>query len=154
MKKFDLHKELTAMARAWPRPGGELVFFIEPDHVWLHKIRLPESYRGQGSAKMAEFLALTDRAGLPVCLTADPMPDDEWSTRNPQTFELVRWYMRFGFVPHGPSEDGFLMERSPCPGSSQSSIIQQYLKSKKSDMSLDQFNARWNPQSFTYRSFA
>ena len=153
MKKIDLQKELSLMARQWPRPG-ELVFYVEPDHVWLHKIRLPVSHRGQGTRKMAEFLALVDRAGLPVCLTADPMPSDEDNMLgHPQTFDLVKWYMRFGFVPHGPSEDGFLMERPACPGNKLDNILSSYEKSKKHDLTLSEFQSRWVPQHKVYRSF-
>src|SRR5690606_16933185 len=126
MKKFDLRASLSRLACSWPKPHGELVYFIEPDHVWLHKIRLPASERGTGTQKMAQFLALTDKAGLPVCLTADPVEaDDMPSGSEPTTFDLVKWYSRFGFVSHGASEDGFLMERPPM-GLSEQAIVDCY----------------------------
>lgn len=137
--------KMSDMARAWPRPG-ELVYYIEPDHIWLHKIRLPSSSRGQGTQRMCAFLHLCDQLGKPVTLTADPVNDDDdefdidhASVDQPTTFDLVRWYKRLGFHPIGPSEDGFVMERpaqNPKP-------IEQMLKDykSKSKMSWDEFAA-------------
>ena len=145
-KRFDVQKELTTIARNWPKPNGEFVFFLERDHMWLHKIRLPDAERGQGTKKMAEILSITDRANLLVCLTADPIfrdDDEPPSTTNPDTFELVRWYMRFGFIPHGPTEDGFVMERPAKMGSTVNDILLQYAQNKRKDITLDEFNRRW-----------
>lgn len=153
MKKFNLRQQLALLAQGWPRPSGELVFFVEDDHVWLHKIKLPESARGTGTVRMAQFLALCDKAGLPVCLTADPIEEDDISlgaSSNPTTFDLVKWYMRFGFSPLGPSEDGFLMERSPTSGN-QNDIISSYMKNKRKDISYEEFERRWPERE--YRSF-
>ena len=149
MKKFDLRASLSFLARSWPKPHGELVYFIEPDHVWLHKIRLPASERGTGTQKMAQFLALTDKAGLPVCLTADPVEGDDMpSGSEPTTFDLVKWYSRFGFVSHGPSEDGFLMERPPL-GLSEREIVEYYQKNKQQDtLTPEEFEQRWSKRPY------
>lgn len=143
-KKFDLKSSLALLARQWPKPHGELVYFIEPDHVWLHKIRLPASERGVGTKKMAQFLALVDKANLPVCLTADPVEDDDMpSGAEPTTFDLVKWYSRFGFVSHGPSEDGFLMERDP-KNMTEEQIITSYKQAKeKETLTREEFEKKW-----------
>ena len=148
-KKFDLKGALTAMSRSWPRPNGELVFHVESDHVWLHKIRLPSSHRGQGTRLMADFLALTDKANLPVCLTADPIEEGlDPLKHNPNTYDLVKWYCRFGFKALCPSEDGFLMERQPA-GLSAAQILDSYQKNKeKNDLSEENFKNLF-PQNIT-----
>ena len=139
-KKFDLRSALSEMSRTWPKPKGELVFYVENDHVWLHKILLPPSHRGQGTALMAKLLSLTDKASLPVCLTADPIEEaGDPLKQNPNTYDLVKWYRRFGFKPLAPSEDGFLMERPPM-GMSLNEILSFYDKEKKlNDFSEDDF---------------
>lgn len=150
-KRQAVQTELKAIARNWPKPHGEFVFFMEDDHMWLHKIRLPSHARGEGTKRMAQILALTDKADLLVCLTADPIfreEHEEVSVTNPDMFELVRWYMRFGFVPHGPTEDGFIMERHPRPGSSVDSIQREYTKNKSNDLTIEEYNKRWYTPSF------
>lgn len=143
MKKFDLKRALTDLARSWPQ-GGDLVFYIEDDHIWLHKIRLPANQRGGGTDKLATFLSYTDKAGLPVCLTADPLADDDMPTgAEPTTFDLVRWYQRFGFVALGPSEDGFLMQRDPAR-LTKDEILRSYQVNKQTnDLKEDDFRRRW-----------
>ena len=145
--------DLAALARAWPQPGGDLVFFVEEDHVWLHKIRLPASARGQGTDRLAAVLSVIDRAGLSVCLTADPLRDDEGvqDAAEPTTFDLVRWYMRFGFKPLGPSEDGFLMQRDPQPPVASAELARRARAQKAHDMSHDEFMKRWPPIVFSPR---
>lgn len=150
-KRQAVHNELKSLARNWPKPHGEFVFFMEEDHMWLHKIRLPASCRGEGSKRMAQILALTDKINLPVCLTADPIfreEHEEMSVTNPDMFELVRWYMRFGFVPHGPTEDGFIMERAPRPQSSVESVLREYATNRQNDLTIEEYNKRWFTPSF------
>ena len=145
----QLQDKLSAQARTWPRPG-ELVFHIEDDHVWLDKIRLPHTARGEGSRRMAEFLAAVDQAHIPVCLVADPLPDDDEPAQGidePQTFHLVRWYMRFGFVPLGPSEDGFLMERPAQTARPVHELLKDAQARKRNDITQAEFATRFPPSS-------
>lgn len=151
--KLDaVNNELKQIARNWPKPNGEFVYFLEDDHLWLHKIRLPENTRGgEGTKRLAKILSITDKANLLVCLTADPVFDDNGtvSTDNPDTFQLVRWYMRFGFIPHGPTEDGFSMERPSKSGSSEQSVLFEYNYNKRNnDLTMEQFRSRWTLPQF------
>lgn len=154
-KRQQVQNELKQMARSWPKPNGELVFFMEEDHFWLHKIRLPDHARGEGTKRLAQILALTDKADMLVCLTADPIFREEGEEdvmTNPDTFELVRWYMRFGFIPHGPTEDGFVMERPAKQGSSVQSILADYAANRKKDLTVDEYNSRWfTPKFLKYK---
>ena len=134
-KHFDTQRSLSSISRSWPRPG-EFIFYMEEDYVWLHKIRLPQNQRnGEGTKRMAQILSITDKASLNVCLVADPIPLDEHLSiiSNPNTFHLVRWYMRFGFIPHGPTEDGFVMERPFHKGYSSSDILKTYVINRQND---------------------
>lgn len=142
----SLKIQLSNLAKKWPK-GGSLVYHIEDDHVWLHKIHLPKSHRGQGTKHLCEFLSLTDQAQLSVCLTADPMPQEGgFDVSEPDTFHLVRWYNRFGFESFGPSEDGFLMQRKPgSPKSTPQTILQTYNQNKKSDLTLSAFERLSQP---------
>lgn len=147
MKKNDIRSALKNLAQQWPKEG-ELVYYVEDDHVWLHKIRLPSSERGTGTKKMARFLSIVEKFNMPVCLTADPVEEDGFGDgSDPDTFALVKWYMRFGFIPHGPSEDGFLMERPP-QGLREDEILSLYQSNKKHSLTKDEYNLRWGERDF------
>ena len=90
-------------------PGSSFQYDIHDDHLWIEILLLPKHARGTGTAVMSKILAATDRAGLKVALLADPTdrPGD------PTSFDLARWYGRFGFALLAATEDGVAMERQP-----------------------------------------
>lgn len=138
-----LKKQLSLIGKSWPKPG-EFIFYIEDDHVWIHKVRLPQGSRGSGTLRLSRILSICDKFNAPVCLHADPIPVDDYSKNQnqPGTFHLVKWYSRFDFTPHGPDENGFFMHRSP-QGLSMEKIIDRYHQNKKNDISIAQFIKKW-----------
>ena len=137
----QLRDTLAALARKLPR-HAELAFNVEEDHVWLHKIYLPKSSRGQGSKLLADVLVATDAAGLPVCLTADPTDDPT----DPATIDLVRWYKRFGFVPYSATDDGIIMQREPDGARpSAPAIVAKAVAAKANDLTHEEYEALYVP---------
>lgn len=138
-----LKNQLSLIGKSWPKPG-EFIFYLEDDHVWLHKIRLPQSSRGQGTLRLAKVLSLCDKHHAPVSLHADPIPVDDYSQslNQPGTFHLVKWYSRFDFTPHGPDESGFFMHRDP-QGLSIEGVVNRYHENKKNDITIAQFMQKW-----------
>lgn len=119
----------------------------EMEHVWLHKIRLPHYARGEGTKRLAGILSIIDDYHMDVCLTADPIfqeEDEEPEFRNPKTYHLVKWYNRFGFIPYGPTEDGFSMARPAMKKQTVDQILKNYQEIKEHhDLNYDEFIRKW-----------
>lgn len=101
-----LRTELGALARKMPA-GSRLEFDIDPGELFLKVFMVPRSQRGCGSMWLARMLEACDRAAVPVHLNVDPTDEPG----DPETFDLVRWYHSFGFVPRCATEDGVFMDR-------------------------------------------
>lgn len=129
-----LNESLRKIARSLPS-GGRLVYRLEPDYLWLEIFHLPVSARGTGTQWMSKILEAADVAQTVVNLCADPTdrPGD------PSTYDLTRWYARFGFKPLAATEDGVLMERQSATPRPASEIEKAARAAKSADMSQEDF---------------
>lgn len=134
-QRKDLQDGLNKIAKSLPR-GGELVFEVHEDYLWLEKIYLPRTARGQGTPVLAHVLSLADQAGLPTSLLADPTDE----VNDPETFHLARWYHRFGFQLLAITEDGAAMERAVDDRRPSPLVIQQQVRrAKANDLTVEQY---------------
>ena len=133
----DLQDGLQKIAQSLPR-GAQLVFQVNEDYLWLEKLYLPASARGNGTQVLSKILALADQAGLPTSLLADPTDEPN----DPETFHLTRWYHRFGFQLLSITEDGAAMERPVNDRRPSPLMIQnQVQRAKANDLTFEQFQA-------------
>ena len=133
-------KELSTTLRAIGQKlgaGSSFRYEIHDDHVWLERLLVPTRARGTGTAVMAKILAATDKAGLKVALLADPTDRLE----DPTTFDLVRWYGRFGFAMLSATEDGVAMERQVRPRACPPEELERLARAAKAnDISVEEFD--------------
>lgn len=105
----------------------------------LEELSIPAGHRGIGTAFLARVVAAADRLGCPTTLHADPTdkPGD------PCTFELVRWYARFGYVATGLStEDWVGMRREPREDrGGPEAILRDYARATEDDLTRESFDA-------------
>lgn len=136
-QRQELQDGLNKIKKSLPR-GASLVCEVHDDYLWLEKIYLPPSARGEGTALLAKILSLADQAGLPTSLLADPTDE----ANDPETFHLARWYQRFGFQLLSITEDGAAMERSADSRRPTPLVIQQHARRAKAhDLTFEQYQA-------------
>lgn len=131
----ELNQSLRSIAQKLPS-GSSFSFTVNDDHLWLERFLIPKHARGQGTAWLSKILAVTDQAGLKVALLADPTdrPGD------PSTFDLVRWYGRFGFTLLAVTEDGVAMERQPKPRAVPAQELERLARAAKAnDITHEEF---------------
>ncbi len=135
-QRKELHDGLLKLAKSLPR-GGTLEFEVHEDYLWLEKIYLPTAARGQGTELLSKVLSLADQAGLPTSLLADPTDEPN----DPETYDLARWYHRFGFQLLSVTEDGAAMERAVNSSRPTPLVIQQHARrAKANDLSWEEFH--------------
>lgn len=131
----ELNTALRAVAHKMP-PGSSLDFQIYDDHLWLERLLVPKHARGQGSEILAKILAAADQAGLKTSLLADPTD----RAGDPTSFELARWYGRFGFTLLAITEQGVAMERQPrARAVAPQQLVQAAKAAKAHDLTLEEF---------------
>ena len=131
----ELTQQLRTIGQKLPS-GSSFSYQVNEDHLWLERFLIPKHARGQGTAWLSKVLAATDQAGLKTALLADPTdrPGD------PSTFDLVRWYGRFGFTLLAVTEDGVAMERQPRPRALAAQEIERQARAAKAnDITHDEF---------------
>ena len=132
---------LTALANLRRRlpSGSEFTFEVFEDRVHLYILNIPFEARGIGTEFLASVLAETDRVGLPVTLEADPTDEPN----DPDTFDLAKWYYRFGFRVSSVADTGVVSLRRDVrprqPGAE--AILADYLSGKNDDLSRSVFDA-------------
>jgi hypothetical protein len=119
-------------------PPGSVFDFEVVDEARVHLVRLviPSAARGVGTEFLASVFAACDEHGVHASLQADPtdLPGD------PSTFELVRWYMRFGCVIEAADDDGIRMTRAPRRSAlGPQGIMRWYHQARALDMTVDEF---------------
>ena len=135
----SLDHQLRELKQRMPK-GSKLQWESYDDHVYLDLFFIPNAQRGQGSLWFARFLAEVDRHHLPIVLHADPtdLPND------PGTFDLVRWYHRFGFrCQHSNEDEGVAMERpaTECAHSPEKILEKYRAQKQRADLTYGQFMA-------------
>lgn len=126
---------LHALARALPA-GSKFDFAIYDGELHLKSFKIPAAARGVGTAFLARVVAVADEFGLRSRLEADPTDEPG----DPDTFDLVRWYSRFGF---GFSEiddnDWVVMRRAPRPFEGVRGVERAYSDAKAMDVTREWF---------------
>lgn len=119
--------------------GSEFTFEVFEDRVHLCILNIPVESRGIGTEFLARALAETDRFELPVTLDVDPTDEPN----DPDTFDLARWYYRFGFSVTSVADTGVVSLRRDArpwqPGTT--AILADYLSGKNNDLSRTAFDA-------------
>lgn len=113
----------------------------EDEVLHIDLLMVPGMRKGVGTEFVARVLALADRHGMTTTLHADAtdVPGE------PSTYDLVRWYSRFGFDWTGLNDDGWCaMRREPQPpAGGHPAVLARYGAAKsQGDMSHDQFADR------------
>ncbi len=133
---MGLHSALSQLRETLPQ-GSVFEFDILDDGgVHLQRLVIPRTDRGTGTEFLARVFAACDLHGAVARLEADPtdLPGD------PSTFELVRWYMRFGCVIETADDDTVWMRRAPRRSAlGPQGIMRWYHQARASDMTLDEF---------------
>ncbi len=119
-------------------PNGSVFEFEvrEDGGVHLERLVILRRDRGAGTEFLARVFAACDLHGASASLEADPtdLPGD------PSTFELVRWYMRFGCAIDAADDEAVSMTRQPCvPSLGPDGVLDRYEQAKASDLTLDEF---------------
>ena len=104
----------TALARlkATLPKDSQFSWSFEPDRLSLEVLSIPIGHRGIGTGFLALVVHTADVFGAPSVLHADPTlePGD------PDLYDLVRWYSRFGFELRDVTRDYLcVMERATKP---------------------------------------
>lgn len=120
-------------------PNGSVFEFEvrEDGGVHLQRLVIPRTDRGAGTEFLARVFAACDLHGASASLEADPtdLPGD------PSTFELVRWYMRFGCVIDAVSDEAVAMTRPPCdPVHGFEGVLARYEEARTSDLTPDELD--------------
>lgn len=125
-------------------PGGSIFEFavMDESHVNLQRLVVWPRGRGIGTRFLAHVFAVCDEFRMTSVFEADStdMPDD------PATFELVRWYRRFGCAPIGPGLDGIEMRRDPIEPKGVHGILEGYAAAKVNDLTSSEYDAIVNGQ--------
>jgi len=140
----NLAEKLSTLASALP--AGSVFEFeeAESDCVFLRRLFIPLAHRGIGTGFLASVLATCDTHSVSTHLQADPtdVPSD------PSTFDLVRWYMRFGFEVENAADDAIRMTRQHRDASrGLQGIFDDYDEAKENDLTQAQFEVLLSPPS-------
>lgn len=119
--------------------GANFAFDASSDGLHLDALYLPPGRRGGGTAFLAAVLAEADRAGAATTLAADPTDEPG----DPCTFELARWYARFGFSLDGVDDNDWVtMRREPRPFGGPGAVLAAYAEARaNADMTREGFDA-------------
>lgn len=134
-----LSEALDAIKAELP-PGADFTWERRDGAVFLDRLFIPEESRGIGTGVVAKILAEIDRAGLAATLYADPTDEPG----DPDTFELARFYARFGFrLDHLNDQEWVGMRREPQPyRGGYLHVMADYAVAKATgDMARDDFEA-------------
>lgn len=132
----DLLSDLDALRGSLPT-GVEFVYDVRPDEFRLLVLGLISGMRGSGTRLLATALSLADRAGVRTTLLVDPTDDPE----DPSTFDLVRWYSRFGFEMTELDDWGRpRMAREP-EGRDMAGILAAYAERKADDLTWTDYES-------------
>lgn len=132
----DILCRLDAVRATLPS-GAELAYEVSGGELTLGVLYLPEGARGEGTRLMASILAHADAAGLRTTLLVDPTDEPG----DPSSFELARWYARFGFEVVGVDEwMRPTMARGPR-GLDFRGLLADYGTKRSEDLSREAFEA-------------
>jgi len=130
-------KEAIGQLREILPDGSEFEFTVEGEELHLKILRVSDQKQGYGTGFLAAVLAEADGAGARAILHADPT--DELG--DPSTYNLIKWYTRFGFSISDVSPDGWVeMTRLPQPGSFKGDILLAYQEAKKRDITDEEIS--------------
>lgn len=115
---------------------------VDDGMVRLQRLVIWPSGRGIGTRFLAHVFAICDEFGITAVFEANStdMPDD------PATFELVRWYRRFGCMPIGPGLDGIEMRRDAMEPEGVDRILENYAAAKSNDLTSSEYDDIVNRQ--------
>lgn len=131
---MSLLSDLDALRGNLPT-GVQLVYEVRSDELALLVLGVPRGARGIGTRLLAAVASMADRAGVRTTLVVDPTDDPE----DPSTFELVRWYARFGFVGAALDDWGRpRMAREP-EGLDMAGVLEAYARRKADDMTMVEY---------------
>lgn len=136
----DFLRELSVLSASLPT-GSVFEYEDDGDGLKLEILSVPSNSRGAGTPFLAKLFALCDIHGVAVRFRADAtdIPGD------PSTFELVRWYARFGCEIDVVDEDGAAMSRSARdPSGGLEAILAAYKAATSGDLTLDEFEGLRN----------
>lgn len=140
---MSIAETLTNLGKTLPQ-GSVFDFDIDRNTVVLEKLVIPSPRKGTGTWFLALILAATDQAGMTCRLYADPTDEPG----DPDTFDLVRWYCRFGFaLDHVNDHDWVGMVRSPQPWcNGKDAILADYRHNKENlELTRKEFE-RWREE--------
>lgn len=120
--------------------GARLVWQHGEGDLYLELLRVPQMREGCGTKLLARFLAVADRHRVPTRLVVEA----SHRPGEPATYDLVRWYHRFGFVFSGVDDQGACqMRRAPRPaGGGVAAVLADHAAAKAAgDLLEAQFEA-------------